>query len=337
MTGGNGYIGRALVTALRSSSSYECVVVYDIGLCAEHNVNNGAALEELLGEHQIDTVYHLASQVEYRSCPDEETIWRINVDGTRTVIEACRKSATVKRLVYLGSVEAIYGLMPHPHLDLPEESLSYPKSFWLAGVYGRTKATAEQMVLKADDDSLRTVVARTGHVVGRDDANHVNPPYIVAKQMWGFLPVFYVFGDQPCQQLIHVEDAARGLVFIAEHLEDFHGAHVSLAGDPDLGWRVSLIMDWSAQVFRRHMQCRFVHVPFWPAFLLAWILEWTLWGFFMLTGMRIRSPFTRTAIHGTGMTATYNVDKLKKAGFKFKWSFKDAVADARSVWEPPRE
>lgn len=118
-----------------------------------------------------DGVIHCASIVDLH-LGRPETMRRVNVEGTKSVIEACRRvSAT--GLVYMSSAEVITGDTPlrgvtEADAVYPGEHLTY---------YGETKQTAEQLVLQAADDSLGTTALRTYGLFGVGDHTMV-PMYI---------------------------------------------------------------------------------------------------------------------------------------------------------------
>jgi nucleoside-diphosphate-sugar epimerase len=93
---------------------------------------------------------------------------RANVDGTRHVLDACRRHG-VGVLVHTSSPSVV-----HSGRDLEgvDESLPYPHRH--PAPYPATKAAAERMVLAADGDPLRTVALRPHLVWGPGD-NHLLP------------------------------------------------------------------------------------------------------------------------------------------------------------------
>jgi nucleoside-diphosphate-sugar epimerase len=109
----------------------------------------------------IDCVFHVASRVgiwgpwrEYHSA---------NVVGTHHVIDACRANG-VGRLVFTSSPSVTFDGRDQCGVD---ESAPYP-SQWLAN-YPHSKALAEQAVLAANGDALRTCALRPHLVWGPRD------------------------------------------------------------------------------------------------------------------------------------------------------------------------
>ncbi len=91
----------------------------------------------------------------------------INVEGTKNVLEACRNHR-IERLVYTSSPSAVFSGRDEDGIN---ESVPYPTHF--LAEYPRSKATAERMVLQANDDSLATVALRPHLIWGPGDPHLV--------------------------------------------------------------------------------------------------------------------------------------------------------------------
>ncbi len=128
VTGGAGFIGSHLVEALLAGG--ERVVVLDnfdpfyepqvkrdnLDAASRHpafrlvegDIRDGALVEALLREGKIDSVVHLAARAGVRpSLADPVSYADVNVSGTASVLEACRK-AGVGRFLF-GSSSSVYG------------------------------------------------------------------------------------------------------------------------------------------------------------------------------------------------------------------------------------
>jgi CDP-glucose 4,6-dehydratase len=64
------------------------------------DIRDSALMERVLGEYEIDTVFHLAAQtiVGIANRNPVSTL-DVNIAGTYTVLEACRRSPLVKQVV----------------------------------------------------------------------------------------------------------------------------------------------------------------------------------------------------------------------------------------------
>src|SRR6185312_15090297 len=108
-----------------------------------------------------DAVFHVAALYSYEAPAAE--LERVNVAGTRTVVELCRELG-VRRLVHT-STAATCG--PTPGRAATEEDS--PPAFELSVPYKRTKLEAERLVLAAARDGLDAVVVNPTTPVGDGD------------------------------------------------------------------------------------------------------------------------------------------------------------------------
>ena len=134
-------------------------------------------------------------------------LYRVNVEGTRNVIEKCRSYA-VKRLVYVSSVHAI-----------PESgqnaTISEVESFTreaVTGAYASTKAEASQEVMDAAKNGLDAVIVHPSGIIGPydDGSNHI--VQMIQMRLSGRLPAGVTGG----YDFVDVRDVAKGCLLAAE-------------------------------------------------------------------------------------------------------------------------
>jgi nucleoside-diphosphate-sugar epimerase len=169
VTGGGGFLGRALVKALRDRGD-------DVATFARGDYPDLAALGaephrgDLVDAAAIaravegcDVVFHVAAKV--GAAGSWDAFHTANVVGTRNVIAACREHG-VSRLVYTSTPSVVFG---HHDLEGVDESAPYAEHF--DAHYPRSKAEAEREVLAASDDTLRTIALRPHIVWGPGDTS----------------------------------------------------------------------------------------------------------------------------------------------------------------------
>ena len=109
-----------------------------------------------------DSVFHLAAVVSGQAEADFDIGMRVNLDGTRNVLERCRACTTPPRVVFASSLAVFGGALPDP---VPDDARLTPQSS-----YGTQKAIGELLVADMsrkgflDGRSLRlpTIVVRPG-------------------------------------------------------------------------------------------------------------------------------------------------------------------------------
>jgi nucleoside-diphosphate-sugar epimerase len=208
VTGGAGFLGRAILRELAKSPLAE-VRVFDLrepdarefpSVAAQvGDVRDGpAVLEACRG---VDVVLHAAAQIDWGRTPEQ--LAAVNVGGTENVLRACRE-AGVRGLVHTSSMDAVCGTSPVVQAD---ETLPYPRRF--ANEYARTKALAEQAVLRANAPDLRTCVLRPCGIFGEGDPYHVANVLRVVKA--GGLP-FRIGDGRAAFQHVYVGNVAHAHV-----------------------------------------------------------------------------------------------------------------------------
>src|SRR5262245_16842998 len=185
VTGGNGFLGRALVSELKGRGHQ----VSSAGrrpspeLAAKGvrtltcDLRNREHVERAIEGHEA--VVHAAALTGIHG--SREDFERTNVEGTRFVLEACRASG-VRTLVYTSSPSVVFDGRDHRGAD---ESLPYPRRYLAA--YPATKAAAEREVLAANGPRLATLALRPHLVLGPGDQNLM--PRLVARARAGKLAV----------------------------------------------------------------------------------------------------------------------------------------------------
>lgn len=212
VTGGGGFLGRALVerllgaghpvTVLGRQAYPELLALGASG--AQADVSDRVAVEAAVRGH--DVVFHAAAKAGvWGARRDYE---RVNVGGTANVIEACR-SCHVGRLVYTSSPSVVFD--GRDHLDASND-LPYPARYEAA--YPETKAAAERLVLAANDTRLATVALRPHLIYGPRDPHLL--PRLFARARARRLAVV---GDGDNRvSLTFVTNAAAAHVAAAEQL-----------------------------------------------------------------------------------------------------------------------
>lgn len=183
VTGGGGFLGKAIVTRLRARG--DSVVSLARGDYPELRALGVNVVQGDLGDAEVvkraangcDIVFHVAAKAGIWG--PYEDYYRANVVGTESVVAACRANG-IARLVYTSTPSVVFDGKDQEGID---ESAPYPEHFHTA--YPQTKAIAERHVLQANDSRLATVALRPHLIWGPGD-NHL-VPRILARARAGML------------------------------------------------------------------------------------------------------------------------------------------------------
>lgn len=173
VTGGCGFLGRRVALSLLERSDLDGLVLFDKARSAlplpedqRLSVVTGDIFDRDAMRRVIapgtSAVFHLAAIVSGEAEADTDLGYRVNLDGTRTVLDACRALGTCPRLVFTSSLAVYGGALP---AIVGEEMPLTPQSS-----YGTQKAIGELLVNDytrkglVDGRALRlpTVVVRPG-------------------------------------------------------------------------------------------------------------------------------------------------------------------------------
>ncbi|HWS87092.1 MAG TPA: GDP-mannose 4,6-dehydratase [Pyrinomonadaceae bacterium] len=178
------------------------------------DVRDQAVLERALGEYEADTVIHLAAQtIVGIANRNPVSTWETNVQGTWAVLEACRRTPTVKQIVMASSDKA-YG---------DHDALPYDEETPLRGrhPYDASKSCSDIISQAyAQSYGLPVVVTRCGNFYGGGDLNWNRiVPGTIRSVLRGQRPVIRSDGKF-VRDYFYVEDGAAVYTLLAERLAE---------------------------------------------------------------------------------------------------------------------
>ncbi len=184
------------------------------------DVRERGALERALGEYEIEAVFHLAAQtIVGIANRNPVSTFESNIQGTWNLLEASRRSPTLRSIVVASSDKA-YGA---------QEILPYTEQVALAGThpYDVSKSCADLLAhAYAVTYRLPVAVTRCGNFYGGGDLNWNRVvPGTIRSALHGERPVIRSDG-QFIRDYLYVEDAAAAYMLLAERL----GADEGLRG-----------------------------------------------------------------------------------------------------------
>jgi CDP-glucose 4,6-dehydratase len=224
VTGATGLLGSWLVADLQRRGARTVALVRDLvpdslfyangaaARCVQvsGDICDGALVERVLAEYEIDAVFHLAAQtiVEHAQRDPRNTL-RANIEGTWEVLDACRRSGRPTRIVVASSDKA-YGDQP---------VLPYTEDQPLEGrhPYDVSKSCADLITQAyAVSYDLPVAVTRCGNLYGGGDLNWNRlVPGTIRSVLRGERPVLRSDGSF-VRDYFYVKDGAAAYLHLAE-------------------------------------------------------------------------------------------------------------------------
>ena len=226
VTGGTGFLGSHLVGQLVERGADVTVLVRDVvpptsigaawqgSVAVVHGaVEDVEVVTRLLGEHEIETLFHLAAQSQVGVANRNPlSTWEANVQGTWALLEAVRRSPRVRQVVTASSDKA-YGAQP---------ALPYDEAMPLLAVnpYDVSKACADLISqCYAQTYDVPVCVTRCGNFFGPGDQNWERLiPGTIRSLLRGERPVIRSDGTM-VRDYLHVADGAAAYLLLAERMQ----------------------------------------------------------------------------------------------------------------------
>ena len=212
VTGGGGFLGGVIVRqlleegyAVRSFSRGSYPELEALGVeISRGDLAEAEAVQKACQDCEI--VFHVAAKAGIWG--NEDDYYRANVTGTANIIAACR-ALGISRLVYTSTPSVVFD---GRNLEGVDESVPYAQDYKAA--YPATKATAERMILAANDERLATVALRPHLIWGPGDTHLV--PGILARGRVGRLRKIGKTAHRV--DFTYVDNAAQAHLLAAAHL-----------------------------------------------------------------------------------------------------------------------
>lgn len=206
VTGGSGKLGTEIAKVFpRSVRPHH----------SELDVTDAKGVQQYVASIEPSMVIHAAAMTSIRQCEEnQQSAWKINVEGTANLIKACEKLARTPYLVYVSTACVFRG----DRGDYVETDTPYPKNF-----YALTKLVAEQLVLASH--LRKKLVVRTN---------------FVAREKWPYAKAFsdrfgtYLFADDVARALKEaLQIRMTGIVHVAGDMK-MSMYELARLNDPDV-------------------------------------------------------------------------------------------------------
>lgn len=224
VTGASGFLGRAVAAELVAAGHEVRTLQRRPSQVPGATDVLGSVTDAALVERALvgaEGVVHLAAKVSLAGDPAD--FRRVNVDGTRTMLDAAER-AGVARFVQVSSPSVAHAGTALAGVGAEPASPEHAR-----GDYARTKAEAELLALARDSASMRVVAVRPHLVWGAGDPQLTER--ILDRARRGTLPL--LDGGTALIDSTYVDNAASGIVAALRRADVAHGsAYVITNGEP---------------------------------------------------------------------------------------------------------
>lgn len=259
ITGATGFLGSYLVRELVKKFEVRCLVrdknkAKALPTCVE--IFYGDIIDKRachLAVKNIDIVCHLAAQMRKGKIP-EYWYWRVNVDGTKNILEASIKE-NIDQFIHCSTASIIGPIRGRTPLN--EEYPYYDCS----NIYKLTKAEAEKIVLRNKDKISITVIS---------------PEFIYGPGCFHYLPlfkairerkIFIVGSGNNLHQPTYVTDVVQGFLLVIGNKKAI-GEKFIIAGKENITSK-ELILKIAKEM---RINIKLFHLPVQPLKLLSQFL-----------------------------------------------------------------
>ncbi|KZT66580.1 NAD(P)-binding protein [Daedalea quercina L-15889] len=308
--GGNGLLGSHIVRLLLARGE-TAVAVFDIAPSADPDprvrvflgdITNREDLASAVDECNPSCIIHTAALIQ--GAP-KDAMYRVNVEGTRRVIEAAR-AEWVQKLVYTSTASVVFDGRDQHGVD---ESAPYPQVPF--DDYNGSKAIAERLVLAANeegDSGLKTCSLRVAGLFGPGDRSAL--PGMMGPLQAGRTGT-QLGGNTNKFDFTYIENAAHAHLLAADRLAPSHPKHHLVAGqaffisngEPRPFWEFVRAL-WKEA---GHVPKKVTVIPRSVAMVLALLME--IWGW--LTGTQ--PTLTRFKVAMVTTARWCNISKAREA------------------------
>lgn len=231
VTGAAGFVGANLACELAARgsnvvclqrdevkpNSLDLLALRDKTTVVNGSVDDLALMTRILNEYEVEAVFHLAAQALVGAANRSPlSTFESNIRGTYLLLEACRQSSTVKRIVVASSDKA-YG---------SHEQLPYHEDFKLNGLfpYDVSKTCTDMLAQSyAHTFELPVAITRSANIYGPADVNLSRIiPGTILSVLLGERPIIRSDGT-PVRDFIYTDDIVAGYLLLAENIEAAKG------------------------------------------------------------------------------------------------------------------
>lgn len=350
VVGGCGFLGHHIVTQLLNSNHQVSILDIDTtrnrlpdpsATYHDGDISSFSDLLVILQAIKPRVIIHTASVVE--AALNSPLFQKVNVEGTRNLLECARRIGGVKAFVYTSSASVVHDSVSD--LYNADERLPVLRMPQQKDLYSHTKGVAEDLVLAANrQHGILTVSLRPAGIHGEGDVLMI--PNMVKAYETGKTR-FQLGNNANFFDFTNVSNVAHAHILAMQKLMDIDELSVPPSaeervdgeaffitnGQPYLFWDFARAI-WAAAGDKTDPKSVWV-IPKNVALLLATVVEWIFW---ILFWGRKEPSLTRRKINFSTMNRTYCIDKARKRlGYKPLVNMEDSIIRSVQWYQSSQE
>lgn len=326
VTGGSGFIGGRLighllehgwqVRALARSPQSDAQVRAHGAMPVKGSLNDERELREAMAGCEV--VFHVAAH--FKLWGKHAVFDQVNVDGTRSVVNAAAATASVRRVVAVSAAAVVMG-DPEPMVDVNETLPLQVRAF---SPYGSSKAKGERVLLDANRrlrPDLETIALRPPFIWGPGMPTLHEMVHTVHAGRWQ-----WVDGGKQAMSSCHVDNLCEALILAADR---GRGGEAYFIADDEESTLKGFI---SALLSTRGVSVSEKSIPFG----MAWMMAGLMGAFWRLLRLNGQPPITRQMLRLIGKPFTIRTDKARaELGYVPRTAMTDGLAAMRLTEAAP--
>jgi sterol-4alpha-carboxylate 3-dehydrogenase (decarboxylating) len=338
VVGGCGNLGRRVVDELLERKLATEIHVLDLTVeknrhplasYYECDITKKEGITSIFQQTRPQVIFHTA--LPPPTLNDLDLYLRVNVVGTRNLIDCAQDIGCVKAFVYTSSASVVHDAEG----DLIDGDATYPLVFLprQKEVYSHSKALGEQIVLGANQrGKMLTVALRPSGIFGENDTTQVKR--LVESAAAGKLKIQIGNGKNQFD-FTYVGNVVDAEIMAAQRLvaqtlkvtddKRIDGEAFNVTNDePMQFWAYTRAIGAAAGYPMAEKEVWII--PVWFGTAMAIFAEWIVW----VVSFGHRKPgITRLATKYSAMTRTYRIDKIKqRLGYKPRVSMQEGIRRA---------
>lgn len=340
--GGCGGLGYHIVKQLHDQDSNRTIAAFDISVGRNNvpgvtyikgDLSSPTDVRAALQQVKPRLIFHTASPMLMAQKSDEQLFTRVNIQGTRVLLDEIKAIQCVHALVYTSSSSVVHNNLTNlvnATEDMPKCYLPEQTEF-----YTHTKAVAEDMVLSANrKNGLLTAAVRGVTLFGEGDQTTI--PNMVANARSGRSKMQVGDGSN-LWDITYLGNAAHGHLLAAQALSSISisdppppnrvdgEAFVITNDEPIPFWSFIRLVAATAGKPVTDKEVRVV--PVWLFYTIAVLAEWAVW---LSSFGKREAAINRKMVKYLTMTRTFDITKAKQR-LGYRPLFNNEQAVKRSV------